>query len=94
MERARLREGQILFTYLHLAPDPDQTHDLINSGCVAIAYETVTDGARWAAAAGADERGRRPDVDPGRRAFARDGEGRLRGSAYRVCPACNPARSW
>jgi alanine dehydrogenase len=42
-ERARLREGQVLFTYLHLAPDPEQTRDLMGSGCVAIAYETVTD---------------------------------------------------
>ena len=41
-ERALLREGQILFTYLHLAPDPDQTRDLIESGAVCIAYETVT----------------------------------------------------
>ena len=38
-----LREGQILFTYLHLAPDPEQARGLIESGCVAIAYETVTD---------------------------------------------------
>ena len=38
-----LREGQVLFTYLHLAPDPEQTKLLIESGCVAIAYETVTD---------------------------------------------------
>jgi len=38
-----LRKDQILFTYLHLAPDPEQTKGLINSGCVAIAYETVTD---------------------------------------------------
>lgn len=43
VERAMLREGQILYTYLHLAPDPDQTHDLIKSGAVCIAYETVTD---------------------------------------------------
>ncbi|HEY9040486.1 MAG TPA: alanine dehydrogenase [Roseovarius sp.] len=43
-ERKMLREGQILFAYLHLAPDPDQTHDLLASGCTAIAYETVTDG--------------------------------------------------
>jgi alanine dehydrogenase len=43
IERARLREGQILFTYLHLAPDPDQTRDLLASGVTAIAYETVTD---------------------------------------------------
>lgn len=38
-----LREGQILFTYLHLAPDLVQTELLMESGCVAIAYETVTD---------------------------------------------------
>ncbi len=43
VERKMLREGQILFTYLHLAPDPDQTHDLIASGATCIAYETVTD---------------------------------------------------
>jgi len=43
VERAMLRAGQILYTYLHLAPDPDQTHDLIKSGAVCIAYETVTD---------------------------------------------------
>lgn len=45
VERKMLREGQVLFTYLHLAPDPDQTHDLLASGCTAIAYETVTDAA-------------------------------------------------
>ena len=44
-ECAMLREGQVLFTYLHLAPDPEQTNALVNSGCVAIAYETVTDEA-------------------------------------------------
>lgn len=38
-----IREGQILFTYLHLAPDLPQTQALIDSGCIAIAYETVTD---------------------------------------------------
>jgi alanine dehydrogenase len=43
VERARLREGQLLFTYLHLAPDPEQTADLLKSGVTAIAYETVTD---------------------------------------------------
>jgi len=41
-ERAQLRPNQTLFTYLHLAPDPQQTTDLINSGAVCIAYETVT----------------------------------------------------
>ncbi len=43
VERKRLREGQVLFTYLHLAPDPAQTRDLLDSGVTAIAYETVTD---------------------------------------------------
>ncbi|WP_028862556.1 alanine dehydrogenase [Psychromonas aquimarina] len=43
VERAMLREGQILFTYLHLAPDLAQTQDLIDSKAVCIAYETVTD---------------------------------------------------
>jgi len=42
VERARLREGQILYAYLHLAPDPDQTRDLVNSGATCVAYETVT----------------------------------------------------
>ncbi|KAE9632532.1 alanine dehydrogenase [Parasedimentitalea maritima] len=43
VERKMLRPDQLLFTYLHLAPDPEQTHDLLESGCTAIAYETVTD---------------------------------------------------
>ena len=42
-EWAQLRQGQILFTYLHLAPDPEQAKGLIRSGCTAVAYETVTD---------------------------------------------------
>ncbi len=44
-EYQRLRAGQVLFTYLHLAPDLKQTQGLIDSGCIGIAYETVT-GAR------------------------------------------------
>ncbi|MBT1154534.1 alanine dehydrogenase [Aminobacter anthyllidis] len=42
-EWAQLREGQILYTYLHLAPDPEQTKGLLASGVTAVAYETVTD---------------------------------------------------
>ncbi len=42
-ECAMLRSGQVLFTYLHLAPDPAQATALLASGCTAIAYETVTD---------------------------------------------------
>ena len=41
-ERKRLREGQVLFTYLHLAPDPEQARDLLKSNSICIAYETVT----------------------------------------------------
>ncbi|NJM12990.1 MAG: alanine dehydrogenase [Synechococcaceae cyanobacterium SM1_2_3] len=43
VECARLQSGQTLFTYLHLAPDPEQAKGLLASGCIAIAYETVTD---------------------------------------------------
>ncbi len=42
VERAMLRPGQLLFTYLHLAPDPEQCKELMQSGAVCIAYETVT----------------------------------------------------
>ena len=42
-EWRQLREGQILFTYLHLAPDREQAEGLLRSGCTAVAYETVTD---------------------------------------------------
>lgn len=42
-EISMIRPGQILFTYLHLAPDPDQTNGLLKSDCIGIAYETVTD---------------------------------------------------
>src|SRR4026208_2211113 len=40
VEGKMLRKGQRLYTYLHLAPDPEQTEGLIKSGCTAIAYET------------------------------------------------------
>lgn len=46
VERAQIREGQTLFTYLHLSPDTAQTQDLINSGGTCIAYETVTSNTR------------------------------------------------
>ncbi len=45
VEWQRLNPHQILFTYLHLAPDPEQAKGLMESGCAAIAYETVTDAA-------------------------------------------------
>jgi alanine dehydrogenase len=45
VERAMLRPNQALFTYLHLAPDAEQTKDLVASGAICIAYETVTDAS-------------------------------------------------
>ena len=45
VERARLRRHHTLFAYLHLAPQPEQAHDLVASGATAIAYESVTDRA-------------------------------------------------
>ena len=44
-ERRMLRDGQVLFTYLHLAPDPEQAKDLLASGAICVAYETVTSPA-------------------------------------------------
>jgi alanine dehydrogenase len=44
-ERQKLQGGQMIFTYLHLAADPEQANDLLASGVTAIAYETVTDAA-------------------------------------------------
>jgi len=44
VECKRLREGQVLFTYLHIAADPELSEMLLASGCTALAYETVTDG--------------------------------------------------
>ncbi|HWA60408.1 MAG TPA: alanine dehydrogenase [Caulobacteraceae bacterium] len=45
IEIARLKPHHVLFTYLHLAADPDQARGLMKSGCTAVAYETITD--RW-----------------------------------------------
>lgn len=45
VEYEQLREGQILFTYLHLAPDEAQTQGLLKSGCIGVAYETITDNS-------------------------------------------------
>ena len=74
VECRKLRAGQILFTYLHLAPDPDQARLLQESGCTAIAYETVT-----------DRNGRLPLLAPMSEIAGRDGHsGRRRGVAERA----------
>ena len=82
-EIALLEPRHLLFTYLHLAPDPDQAEGLMKSGATCIAYETVTAQRRLAAAAEADERSRGPDVGPGRRALSGEGAGRPRRAARR-----------
>lgn len=89
-ERRLLREGQILFTYLHLAPDPEQTRDLVDSGAICVAYETITDGngglpllAPMSQVAG------RMSIQAGAHALERahGGEGILLGGVPGVAPA-------
>ena len=82
-ERKMLRQGQILFTYLHLAPDPEQAADLVASGAVCIAYETVTSSYGRVAAARADVGGRRPDGRAGGRVLPREAARRTRHAAGR-----------
>ena len=91
IERKMLREGQVLFTYLHLAPDLDQTRDLIESGCTAIAYETVTDanGGLPLLAPMSEVAGRlAPQVGAWTLQKANGGRGVLMGGV----PGVNPAR--
>ena len=82
-EVALLRPEHVLFTYLHLAPAPELTRGLCESGATCIAYETVEDCQRPAAAAGADERGGGQDRHPGRRLHAREAARRPRHPARR-----------
>lgn len=91
IERAQLRENQILYTYLHLAPDPDQTRDLLSSGVTAIAYETVTDrsGALPLLAPMSEVAGRlAPQVGSWTLQKANGGRGVLMGGV----PGVNPAK--
>lgn len=86
-----LREGQILFTYLHLAPDPELTQGLLASGCTAVAYETVTgpDGASLPLLAPMSEVAGRLAVEAAGAALQRQvgGRGMLLGGVPGVAPA-------
>lgn len=85
-----LREGQILYTYLHLAPDPAQTKLLIESGAVAIAYETVTDAnGRLPLLAPMSEVAGRMSIQAGAHCLekAQGGNGMLLGGVPGVAPA-------
>ncbi len=93
-ERRKLRRGQVLFTYLHLAPDREQAEDLLASGVIAIAYETVTSAQGALAAAGADVGGGRPHGAPGGRPLPRKGDGRARRAAGRRSRRAGGRRAW
>ncbi|WP_210394548.1 alanine dehydrogenase [Motiliproteus sediminis] len=85
-----LRDGQILFTYLHLAPDPTQTELLVNSNAVAIAYETVTDArGGLPLLAPMSEVAGRMSIQAGAHALekAQGGNGTLLGGVPGVAPA-------
>jgi alanine dehydrogenase len=89
-EIALLREGQGLFTYLHLAPDPDQARGLMASGVTAIAYETVTNArGRLPLLAPMSEVAGRMSVQVGASCLEmeRGGRGMLLGGAAGVPPA-------
>ncbi|MFQ5619656.1 MAG: alanine dehydrogenase [Rhodospirillales bacterium] len=89
-ERKRLRPGQILFTYLHLAPDPDQTRDLVDSGAICIAYETVTDaGGGLPLLAPMSQVAGRMSIQAGAHCLEREngGKGILLGGVPGVAPA-------
>lgn len=90
VERAMLREGQILFTYLHLAPDFPQTEELIKSKAVCIAYETVTDNmGRLPLLAPMSEVAGRMSIQAGALVLekSRGGSGLLLGGVPGVAPA-------
>jgi alanine dehydrogenase len=90
VERKMLRPGQILFTYLHLAPDPDQCNDLIASGAVCVAYETVTqNGGGLPLLAPMSEVAGRMSIQAGARCLEKEagGMGILLGGVAGVPPA-------
>ena len=90
VERKKLRPGQILFTYLHLAPDPEQTRDLIDSGATCIAYETVTaDNGTLPLLAPMSEVAGRMSIQAGAACLekSRAGRGLLLGGVPGVAPA-------
>ncbi|SOB93820.1 alanine dehydrogenase [Thalassospira xiamenensis] len=90
VEYEQLREGQLLFTYLHLAPDLEQTAGLVKSGVTAIAYETVTDknGGLPLLAPMSEVAGRMaPQVGAAALQKANGGRGMLLGGVPGVAPA-------
>ena len=91
-EVARLEPRHTLFTYLHLAPDPELTQGLVDSGRDVRRLRDRRGRARAAAAAGADERGGGQDRHAGGRVHAREAARRPRAAARRRARASRPAR--
>lgn len=90
VERAMLKPDHVLFTYLHLAPDPEQTKDLVESGAACVAYETVTDDeGRLPLLAPMSEVAGRLSIQAGAHSLekARGGSGVLLGGVPGVEPA-------
>lgn len=89
-EISLLKPGHVLFTFLHLAADPDQTRGLLDSGCTAIAYETVSDrDGRLPLLAPMSEVAGRMSVQVGARCLEKEfgGRGVLLGGVTGVAPA-------
>ena len=89
-ERALLREGQILFTYLHLAPDRPQTEDLIKSRAICIAYETVTGDSGLPLLAPMSEVAGRMSIQAGAQCLEKSHQGR--GMLLAGVPGVSPAK--
>ncbi|MEO0463632.1 MAG: alanine dehydrogenase [Pseudomonadota bacterium] len=90
-EWVQLREGQILFTYLHLAPDPDQARGLLEAGVSAVAYETVTGpGGGLPLLAPMSEVAGRLSIEAGAQALRANNGGR--GTLMGGVPGVGPAR--
>lgn len=89
-ERALLKEGQILFTYLHLAPDRPQTEDLIKSKAVCIAYETVTGDNGLPLLAPMSEVAGRMSIQAGAQCLEKSHQGR--GMLLAGVPGVSPAK--
>ena len=87
-EYGRIREGQILYTYLHLAPDRPQTEALVDAGCVAFAYETIEVDGRLPLLAPMSEVAGRLSVQAGARCLEKvsGGRGVLLGGVAGVLP--------
>ena len=93
-EYAQLREGQVLFTYLHLAHRTcaSDRRTWSKSGCIAIAYETVTNARGGLPLLSPHERSRRAHVGPGRSPLFGEGAGRLPASCSGGVPGVAAAR--